>query len=90
MKIILERGSWFTVTVSFNWYKDISYNPSWKRFVFFASSKPDSPFDHSYKEAKELSTLLHDFFDFDFYTEEGIDEVTFYPKQDCKITFKNS
>ena len=88
MEIILERGSWFRVKTSFNWDGEVSYNPSFHQFTFFASSKPKHPYDSSYAKAKELSTLLTDFLDFDFYKEEEIDKVMFHPKKDCWITFK--
>ena len=88
MKIILERGSWCPVQVSFNWSEEISYNPGFHTFTFFGSSKPRSPYDHAYNEAKELDKYLKDFLDFDFYNEEGVDKVMFHPKQDCKIIFK--
>lgn len=88
MKVELTRGSWKQITVTFNWGGEISYNPSFHRFTFFATSKPRNCWEPSYKEVQELQKYLSDFFVFDFYKEEGVDKVMFYPKEDCWITFK--
>lgn len=88
MTFRLTRGSWYTVEVKFDWYNEVEYNPSNGKFMFFASSKPKSEYDHGFKEAKQLAELLKDFFEFDFYMEEGIEKVMFFPKKDCRISFK--
>lgn len=88
MTIILERGNWM-IKASFNWYTEVSFNPSTHKFNFFASEKDIDNGDHSYNEAQELQKYLSGFLDFTFYTEEDTKKVIFHPKEDCRIVFKN-
>lgn len=85
MKITITKGTWATVTATFIWRGAVEYIKSQQRFVFYANERQQM--GRYYLDACELAKLLPDFFTFDFYTEDGIRKVMFYPKDFTELKF---
>ena len=86
MKVTITKGTWIGVTATFMWKGSVEYIQSQKRIMFYANELQQN--GAIYLAARELSYALPAFFVFDFYVEDGIKKVMFFPKDFTEVTFE--
>lgn len=83
MNVIIKKGTHTLVVTAFVWRGPVEYLNGQNRFVFYANEQMGM----CYVDACELARILPGFFVFDFYTEDGVRKVMFYPKDFVEIIF---
>lgn len=86
MKVTITKGTWIGVTATFVWKGSVEYIQGQKRIMFYANELQQN--GAIYMAARELSYALPTFFVFDFYVEDGIKKVMFFPKDFTEIKFE--
>ena len=86
MKVTITKGTWIGVTATFVWNGSVEYIQGQKRIMFYANETQQN--GALYMAARELSCSLPTFFVFDFYVEDGIKKVMFFPKDFTEVKFE--
>lgn len=86
MTVTITKGVCTSVTATFVWKGSVEYIQSQNRVMFYANEMQQN--GAIYMAARELSCALPTFFVFDFYVEDGIKKVMFFPKEFTEITFE--
>ena len=86
MKVTITKGVWTSVTATFVWQGSVEYIQSQKRIMFYANEMQQN--GALYTAARELSCSLPTFFVFDFYVEDRIKKVMFFPKDFTEVKFE--
>ena len=86
MKVTITKGVWTSVTATFVWKGSVEYIQGQKNIMFYANETQQN--GAIYMAARELSCSLPTFFVFDFYVEDGIKKVIFFPKDFTEVKFE--